>query len=135
MDPLKSLVKKKRLLCSFVKYDLLNQAAAETHLYSEEQGRELEEIAQRKPVDAMERLLELIRKHSTYEAFIWTLEISIEIGHSQKRTVVDAQAHEHLINEIVGEKKPKVFKVSKHIHVWGSQIFITMKYIVPICSG
>ena len=83
MDPLKSLVKKKRLFTSFLKYDLLNQAAAEANLYSEEQGRELMEIAQDNPVDAIEKLLELIRVQSTYEAFIWTLERSIEIGHSQ----------------------------------------------------
>ena len=113
MDPLKSLVKKKRLFTSFLKYDLLNQAAAETNLYSEEQGRELEELARDNPVLAVERLLELIRKHSTYEAFIRTLERSIEIGHAQPRTVVYARAHEQLINEIPGEKKPKGFKVSK----------------------
>ena len=125
MDPLKSLVKKKRLFASFLKYDLLNQAAVETNLYSEEQGRELEELAQDEPVVAIERLLEIIRLHSTYEAFIQALERSIEIGYSQQRTIVDAQAHEQLINEIAGEKKPKRFKVSKYIHVWGSLIFIT----------
>ena len=107
MDPLKSLVKKKRLFSSFIKYDLLNQAAGETHLYSEEQGRELVGLARDNPVAASERLLNIIRVQSSYETFISTLERSIEIGHSQQRTVVDAQAHEQLINELVGEKKSK----------------------------
>ena len=87
----------------------MNQAAAEANLYSEEQGRELMEIAQDNPVAAVEKLLELIRVQSSYEAFISTLERSIEIGHCQERTVFDAQAHEQLVNEIVGEKKPKGF--------------------------
>ena len=112
MDPLKLLDKKKRLLTSFLKYDLLNQAAAETNLYSEQQGRELMEIAQDNPVDAIERLLELIQVQSSYEAFILTLERSIEIGHSQERTVADAQAHEQLANEIARDKEPKGSKVS-----------------------
>ena len=123
MDPLKSLVKKKRLFTSFLKYNLLNQAAAEANLYSEEQGRELEELARDNPVAAVERLLELIRLHSTYEAFIQALERSIEIGHSQHSTVVDAQAHEQLINEIVGseEKKPKGLILKRSIDIGHSQ--------------
>ena len=114
MDPLKLLVKKKRLFTSFLKYDLLNQAAGETNLYSDEQGRELQELAQDNPVNAIERLLELIRMESSYKTFILTLERSIEIGHCQQRTVVDAQAHQQLINEIARDKTPKKFMVSKY---------------------
>ena len=109
MDSLNLLAKNKRLLCSFLKYDILNLAAAETNLYSEESGKELETLEKRKPVAAAERLLELIEMQSTYEVFVRTLERSIEIGHSQPKTVVNARAHRLLVNELMAQ-------VIHHIH-------------------
>ena len=108
MDPLKLLYKKKRLFSSFLKYNLLNQAAAETNLYSEEQGRKLQERAEDSPVAAVEMLLELIQEQSTYETFMRTLERSIEIGNFQDRTFVDAQAHQQLVHECKGDKKTRL---------------------------
>ena len=123
MDTLNSLAKNKRLLCSFLKYDILNLAAAETNLYSEESGKELVTLVKHEPVAAAERLIELIKVQSTFEIFVRTLERSIEIGHSQPKTGVNAQAHRLLVNELMAQ-------VIHHIH--HSTIYCTvpsfMKY-------
>ena len=118
MDPqLKSLHKKKRLFGSFLKYNLLNLAAAETNLYSEEQGRELKERAEDNPVAAVEMLLKLIREQSTYEAFMRTLERSIEIGYDHDRTC--AQAHQQLVHECKGDKKTRLLGQVHTLHALG----------------